>query len=48
VKEYSKKQKKAYNGPRLKKWGTVADLTRTGQDPLHTDMKEGTVTSQGV
>jgi hypothetical protein len=46
VKEYGKK--KAYNAPRLKKWGTVADLTRTGQDPIPDDMKEGTVGSMGV
>jgi len=43
VNEYDKKEKKAYNGPRLKKWGTVADLTRTGRPQTGGDAKSGSV-----
>jgi hypothetical protein len=45
VKEQSKK--KAYTGPRLKTWGTVADLTKTGIEFPGQDAKSGSASSQG-
>ena len=39
--------KKTYEPPQLKEWGTVADLTQTGQTMPGQDMKAGSSTSQG-
>jgi hypothetical protein len=39
--------KKPYTSPQLKKWGTVADLTKTGQTNPGPDTKAGSSSSQG-
>lgn len=39
--------KKAYTPPELKKWGKVADLTKTGQTMPGADGKGGSAASQG-
>lgn len=40
--------KKSYTSPRLKKWGTVTDLTKTGLTNPGGDAKSGSVASPGV
>lgn len=40
-------EKKAYTPPKLKKWGTVADLTKTGRTNPGADGKGGSAASQG-
>jgi hypothetical protein len=40
-------EKKAYTPPKLKKWGTVADLTKTGMTTAGADGKGGSAPSQG-
>lgn len=42
-----KDQKKIYTPPKLKKWGTVADLTQTGRTNPGGDGKLGSAASQG-
>lgn len=39
--------KKPYDSPKLKKWGTMADLTRTGLTNPGGDAKSGSRPSQG-
>ena len=39
--------KKSYTAPHLKPWGTVADLTQTGQTHPGGDAKAGSVLSKG-
>ena len=41
------KEKKTYRKPNLKKWGAVADLTKTGQTMPGGDGKTGSVLSEG-
>lgn len=38
------KDKKAYTSPRLKKWGTVTDLTQDGRTMPGFDVKSGSRT----
>ncbi len=38
---------KKYTSPALMKWGTVADLTKTGTTTSGADAKGGSVASQG-
>jgi hypothetical protein len=40
--------KKSYTTPKLKKWGTVADLTQTGKTNEGGDAKNGSSGSGGV
>jgi hypothetical protein len=40
--------KKPYTSPRLTKWGTVTDLTKTGKTNEGGDAKVGSVASEGV
>lgn len=40
-------EKKAYTPPKLNKWGTVADLTKTGNTMPGTDGKGGSAASTG-
>ena len=40
-------EKKAYTPPKLNKWGTVADLTKTGQTMPGADGKGGSSASSG-
>jgi hypothetical protein len=40
-------QKKDYNKPEIKAWGTVADLTATGMTRPGNDAKAGSAASQG-
>lgn len=40
-------EKKAYSRPELSEWGSVADLTATGQTRPGDDNKTGSVLSQG-
>ena len=40
--------KKQYEAPRLREWGTVADLTATGKTMPGNDAKEGSAASQGI
>ena len=39
--------KKPYEKPQVRDWGTVAELTATGQTKPGGDMKSGSVASQG-
>lgn len=39
--------KKSYTTPKLKKWGTVAEMTQTGQTNPGADGKGGSAASQG-
>ena len=41
------KEKKTYEKPTLKTWGTIADLTKTGKTNPGSDDKMGSVASQG-
>ena len=42
------KEKKTYEKPTLKTWGTVADLTKVGLTQAGNDLKDGSVLhSQG-
>jgi hypothetical protein len=41
------KEKKTYEKPTLKTWGTIADLTKTGGTNPGADGKGGSVPSQG-
>jgi len=47
MKEGNVAQKKVYQKPELKKWGTVADLTKTGLTYNGGDAKIGSRPSQG-
>lgn len=40
-------QKKEYNKPEIKSWGTVADLTATGLTNPGNDAKSGSAASMG-
>lgn len=40
-------QKKEYHKPEIKSWGTVADLTATGQTNPGNDAKGGSAASMG-
>ncbi|MDQ3509398.1 MAG: lasso RiPP family leader peptide-containing protein [Actinomycetota bacterium] len=40
-------EKKAYTPPKLNKWGTVADLTKTGNTMPGADGKGGSAASTG-
>jgi hypothetical protein len=40
-------QKKEYNKPEIKSWGTVADLTATGMTNPGNDAKSGSAASMG-
>jgi hypothetical protein len=40
-------EKKSYTPPKLKKWGTVADLTKTGRTMPGADGKSGSAASRG-
>lgn len=39
--------KKSYTPPKLRRWGTVADLTQTGKTTPGADGKGGSSASQG-
>ncbi|HEX6386491.1 MAG TPA: hypothetical protein VF177_17605 [Anaerolineae bacterium] len=41
------KEKKTYQKPTLNTWGTVADLTKTGQTHPGADGKSGSVVNPG-
>jgi hypothetical protein len=41
-------EKKRYETPRIKDWGTVAELTATGQTMPGDDAKSGSAASQGA
>jgi hypothetical protein len=43
-----KEEKRAYTTPSIQEWGTVQELTQTGQTNPGNDAKEGSVASQGV
>lgn len=40
-------QKKEYQKPEIKSWGTVADLTATGETRPGSDTKGGSASSMG-
>jgi hypothetical protein len=40
-------EKKTYNRPEIKSWGTVAELTATGMTMPGGDNKSGSAASQG-
>ena len=40
-------KKKRYEKPQVREWGTVADLTATGQTQAGDDCKGGSAASQG-
>lgn len=41
-------EKKQYQKPQLKEWGTIADLTATGKTMPGSDAKSGSAASQGA
>ena len=43
----NRREKQPYNRPELSEWGSVADLTATGQTRPGDDKKTGSVLSQG-
>jgi hypothetical protein len=42
-----KQEKKQYRTPEVQDWGTVTELTATGQTQPGPDAKEGSASSQG-
>jgi hypothetical protein len=42
------KEKKTYEKPTLKTWGTIADLTKVGLTNPGADIKSGSVLTPGV
>lgn len=42
------KEKKPYRKPEIREWGSVAELTATGQTMPGDDAKDGSAASQGM
>lgn len=43
-----KEKKREYRKPEIRDWGTVTDLTATGQTNPGSDNKEGSAASEGA
>lgn len=43
-----RKEKKTYRKPEIREWGTVSDLTATGETNPGDDSKDGSAASEGV